>query len=138
MRQSIRLGVVLAAFALGFTPLTGQSSESGGLRGLIVDKTDGRPMLGAAVEVRSEASDQFANADRYGRFEVLGLAPGQYWVVYNSRGMACQIDVVYVDPGEIPSIKIESAPSSGLTDCAIVHHSHVADPDRTQDETTIW
>jgi hypothetical protein len=138
MNQRLGIGVLLAAFAIAFSPLSGQSSQSGGLRGLVVDKTDGRPVLGAAVEIRSETSDQFVNSNRAGRFEALGLAPGQYWVVYNTRGMACQIDVVYVDPGEIPSVKIEADPSSGLTDCAIVHHSHVADPDRTQDETTIW
>jgi hypothetical protein len=137
MRQRLAMSLVLAAIAIAFTAFTGQSSESGGLRGLMVDKATGRPMIGA-VEILSQGTDQFVNTDRAGRFEVLGLVPGQYWVVYDTRGMACQIDTVYVDPGEIPSVKIAAVPFSGTKDCAVVRHSHVADPDRTQDETTIW
>ena len=60
-------------------------AQAGAIRGEVIDASNGEPMFGVTVVIRSEK--KFAKTDLDGKYEITGLNPGNYSVEFIMIGM---------------------------------------------------
>ncbi len=98
-RRAWLLAAALCAAALcAAAPAYGQRAS---VAGRIVAAEDGRPMLGASVEVRDEeGAARRTLADAAGAFRLEGLAPGRYALTASSVGYAPHADTLVLGFGD--------------------------------------
>lgn len=78
-------------------------SQTGKIRGTLIDSNNGEPVFGATVVIRSEK--KFAKSDFDGKYE-LEIAPGTYEVEYQMYGYAPQKRKINVVAGKSESVNI--------------------------------
>jgi iron complex outermembrane receptor protein len=93
-------------------PLLGwsQNEEKGGIKGLVIEKETGYPLIGANIYPKKDITVG-TTTDRDGKY-YLELDPGEYSICFSYTGMKTEIRELRVKAGEIQTIDLTLEPFS--------------------------
>ncbi len=103
-------------------------SQSGILKGIVVDKATGDPMIGARVMLKDTKKGGLTNVD--GKFNIKNIEPGTYTAVITYVGYN-KIEVTQLEfaPGQTKTINITMKEESLITEDVVVTAKRVMDND---------
>ena len=107
--------LLFALIALSLTlsvPQVSQSQEAGAIRGRVLDRDGGEPLVSVRVQIRG--TDRVAATDVLGAFLLPGVPAGSYTVVAGHIGYAAQRAEVGVQPGSTTEIELMMERSASL------------------------
>src|SRR5579862_1620181 len=96
MKNVLAVGL-LAALMVGCFSIPARASNTGSLRGRVVDSTTGAPIAGAKVTAVSPQQAATTSSDSAGEFRFISLSPDTYTVRAEKAGY---------DAGAVPGISV--------------------------------
>jgi TonB-linked SusC/RagA family outer membrane protein len=90
------------------------ADTSEAITGVVVDSTTGSPVAGADVTL--EGTERSTRSNAQGRFEVLGIAAGEYTIAVRRLGYRRAVTHVTVYEGQVASTAIELVPVARVLD----------------------
>ena len=133
--------------AAALMPLIGLADATGGVSGVVIDHSTGKPVAGALIsvyELPAATSDSPAmmrvsalKTDRRGFFSDLSLEPGGYLITVTEprKAAACAVHAVY--NGVVRHLQIVVSNDSHASVCR-GPYAHQIDPDETADVYRIY
>ena len=141
------LATIAFAIAAAFMPLAALADATGGVSGVVIDRSTGKPVAGAAIsvyELPAATSDSPAmirvsslKTDRHGFFSNLSLAPGGYLITATVPRKAAACAVHAVNNGVVRHLQIVVSNDSHAAYCG-GPYAHQIDPDETADVYRIY
>jgi outer membrane receptor protein involved in Fe transport len=117
--RSCLLFVVALVLGLGVAPVEAQTSKTGSIAGVVVDKANGSTLPGANVSIKGTTTG--TTTDLNGRYRLKGLEPGTYDVLFSFVGFQDKtVTGVEVNGGETTSLDVTLAEETAQLDEVVI------------------